>query len=94
MSSDVIGQFVTPQNSPTIPHAAASVDGIPSKEADAHPKAAPMQKEGTISPPLNPAAIVNVVKIIFNKNASNPTLYPSSKMEEIRDMPEPRYTSV
>ena len=70
INKDVIGQLVTPQNTPIIPQDATSVMGKPNQDATTQPKAAPMQKDGTISPPLKPAPNVNAVKIIFNKNLS------------------------
>ena len=67
--SDVIGLFVTPQNTATIPTAAQRDGDNPTSVPNMHPKVAPMQKEGTISPPLNPTPKVMAVKMIFQKNA-------------------------
>ena len=70
MSSDVIGQLVTPQNSEIIPTAAHSDGSKPVRLPNRHPKVAPMKKDGTISPPLKPAPRVSAVKMIFSRNAS------------------------
>ena len=48
----MIGQLVTPQKSETIPTAVHSVGDSPIRLPNRHPKAAPVQKDGTISPPL------------------------------------------
>lgn len=74
MSSEVIGQFVTAAEKSAMPQAATSGTGRFKSEAAAQPKAPPIQKDGTISPPLNPAAIVSVVKTILRKKASAPTM--------------------
>ena len=66
----MIGQLVTPQNTATIPAAAQIEAGIPRIGPSTQPKAAPIQKDGTISPPRNPARIVSAVRISFQKNAS------------------------
>ena len=68
MSNEDIGQLVTPQNTPIIPHAAINVIGNPNQDATTQPNAAPIQNDGTISPPLKPAPKVKAVKIIFSKN--------------------------
>ena len=64
--SEDIGQFVTPQNTDTIPTAAQRDGDNPTKLPNRQPKVAPIQKEGTISPPLNPTPRVIAVKIIFH----------------------------
>ena len=65
----MIGQLVTPQKTAAIPQA-AQIDGeIPIRLPITQPKVAPMQKEGTISPPRNPARIVSAVSTIFQKKA-------------------------
>ena len=50
--SEVIGQFVTPQNTAVMPTAVQSVGDMPVSVPNRQPKAAPVKKEGTISPPL------------------------------------------
>lgn len=65
MSSDVIGQLVTPQNSEIMPTAAHSDGSKPVRLPNRHPKVAPMKKDGTISPPLKPAPRVSAVKMIL-----------------------------
>ena len=64
---DVIGLLVTPQKTATIPTAAQSDGDNPTNVPKRHPKVAPIQKEGTISPPLNPTPSVMAVKMIFQK---------------------------
>ena len=65
----MIGQLVTPQKRETIPTAVHSVGDSPIRLPNRQPKAAPVQKDGTISPPLNPAPIVRVVRRILIKKA-------------------------
>ena len=67
INREVMGQFVTPQNTAPIPAAVQRFGANPIKFPNRQPKAAPMKKEGTISPPLYPAAKVTVVKSIFNR---------------------------
>ena len=69
MIMEAIGAFVTPQKSEIIPIAAQSEGGNPMREPNRHPKVAPIVKEGTISPPLNPAPSVTAEKSIFQINA-------------------------
>lgn len=69
MTREVIGQLVTPQKRETMATAAQSDGEMPVKVPNKHPKVAPIQKDGTISPPLNPAPKVMAVKRIFQKNA-------------------------
>ena len=52
INSEVIGQFVTPQNTAVMPTAVQSVGDMPVSVPNRQPKAAPVKKEGTISPPL------------------------------------------
>mgnify|MGYP007071178990 CR=1 FL=1 len=73
MSSDVIGQLVTPQNSEIMPTAVHSDGSKPVRLPNRHPNVAPMKKDGTISPPLKPAPRVSAVKMIFSRNASGLT---------------------
>ena len=61
MSSDVIGQLVTPQNSEIMPTAVHSDGSKPVRLPNRHPNVAPMKKDGTISPPLKPAPRVSAV---------------------------------
>ena len=68
MSSDVIGQLVTPQNSEIMPTAVHSDGSKPVRLPNRHPNVAPMKKDGTISPPLKPAPRVSAVKMIFSRN--------------------------
>lgn len=67
---EAIGEFVTPQNMDTIATAAHKDGDNPKSVPNRQPKAAPMVKEGTISPPLNPAPNVIAVNIIFQKKLS------------------------
>ena len=67
MSSEVSGQFVTPQNTEHIPIAAHRDGEKPVSVPNRKPKLAPMKKEGTISPPLYPAPRVKAVNMIFSK---------------------------
>ena len=61
----LIKLLVTQQNNPTKPSAAAKPASSPKSPPKKQPKVAPMQKVGTISPPLKPAAKVMAVKAIF-----------------------------
>ena len=69
INNEVIGQFVTPQNTATIPTSAHRPTGNPNIVPNALPRVAPIIKEGMISPPLYPADNVIAVKRIFSKNA-------------------------
>ena len=62
-----MGQFVTPQNTPAMPQAAVREEGSPRTGDSKAPNAAPMVKDGTISPPLNPAPKVRAVNRIFSR---------------------------
>ena len=73
ISREVIGQLVTPQNTEVMPTAVHKVGENPNRFPYRQPKAAPVQKEGTISPPLKPQPMVRAVKMIFNKKASGLT---------------------
>ena len=64
--SDVIGQFVTPQNTLTMPQAAQSPAGRPKNPDKKLPSVAPIKSVGTISPPLKPPPSVREVKRIFS----------------------------
>ena len=66
---EVIGQFVTPQNTAVMPRAAHREGEIPMRLPNRQPKVAPVQNAGTISPPLNPAASVRDVNSIFRRKA-------------------------
>lgn len=66
--SDVIGQFVTPQNRLTMPQAAHKPTGSPKMPDKKLPRAAPIKSVGTISPPLKPPPSVAAVKMIFSRN--------------------------
>ncbi len=70
----MIGQFVTPQNSDVIPTAVQRVGEKPDRLPNRQPNDAPMQNDGTISPPLKPAPRVSAVKNIFKRNASGLTV--------------------
>ena len=61
------GQLVAPQNTAASPSAAAKPAGIPSSGPATQPKVAPTKKEGTTSPPLNPAESVTAVNRIFSR---------------------------
>ena len=76
MSIEVIGQFVTPQNTAIMPTAAQSDGEIPTIPPNRQPKVAHIKNDGTISPPLKPASRVNAVKIIFHINAIGFTFPP------------------
>ena len=65
----MIGQFVTPQNTATIPTSAHKPAGSPKIVPNVLPSIAPIIKDGMISPPLYPADHVIAVKRIFSKNA-------------------------
>ena len=92
MSKDEIGQFVTPQNTDTIATAAQSDGGNPRSEPKRQPKVAPIVKDGTISPPLNPAPRVMAVNNIFQRKA----IFGDSpaKASSIRFTPAPLYADV
>ena len=92
ISSDEIGQLVTPQNTETMATAAQREGDIPRNEPNRHPNVAPIVKEGTISPPLNPAPNVIAVKIIFQINA-NLGASPA-KASSIKFTPAPLYADV
>lgn len=86
--SEVSGQFVTPQNTLTIPQAAQSPIGSPISGARKLPRVAPTKSVGTISPPLNPPPRVMAVKSIFNKNT-----YQAQRIRKLlsmTDVPAPR----
>ena len=68
-NAEAKGQFVTPQKSAVIPIAAPKSAGSPKSNAAAPPKVAPINKVGTISPPLKPAATQMQVKRIFKAKA-------------------------
>ena len=65
---------MTPQKTAVIPTAVQSVGEKPSRFPKRQPKAAPIKKDGTISPPLYPAPRVRAVNSIFKKKASGRTL--------------------
>lgn len=85
----MIGQLVTPQKSEVIPTAVQSVGEKSIILPKRHPNAAPIQNDGTISPPLYPAPSVTAVKIIFKINASGRT--EESIHFSIIPMPVPLY---
>ena len=66
---DAIGQFVTPQNTETIPIGAPKDEDKPKTGAITQPNVAPTKNEGIISPPLYPQASVIAVKSIFQKKS-------------------------
>ena len=84
----MIGQFVTPQNTLTIPHAAHRLVGMPITVDKKLPNAAPIKREGTISPPLNPPPSVTAVNIILSKNTYQAQLV--IKLRFIISAPPPR----
>ena len=61
----LIKLLVAQQNKPIKPSAAAKPGSNPKIPPKKQPKVAPIQKVGTISPPLKPAAKVITVKMIF-----------------------------
>lgn len=85
---EVMGQFVTPQNKAINPKLAEKEAGRPNSGPMIAPKVAPTKKEGTISPPLNPAPKVSAVKIIFKRKAKGKT-WPFSAFSMI-GMPAPK----
>ena len=87
ITSEVIGLFVTPQNTATMPTAAQREGDIPTNVPKRQPKVAPIQKEGTISPPLNPTPNVIAVKSIFHIKADFGHL--PKKASSIRFTPAP-----
>ena len=88
MRIEVSGQFVTPQKTATIPDAAQMEGSIPRSVPSTQPKVAPIQKEGTISPPLKPAFIVMAVRISFQRK-SRGLASPSSMAFSIRPVLAP-----
>ena len=88
ISIEVIGQFVTAQKKAIIPQAAHNLGSKPNNCPIVHPKVAPMQKDGTISPPLNPAFIVRAVKINFHKKSQVLT-FPNCTAFTINSVPAP-----
>ncbi len=74
MRRDVIGQFVTPQKTATMPHAAQSAGGRPNIDDKKLPRVAPIKSDGTISPPLKPPDSVNAVNIILRRNTYHASL--------------------
>ena len=83
-----MGQFVTPQNTETMPMAAHSGALAPVRMANRQPNVAPVKNEGTISPPLKPAPMVSAVKRIFKRKA-NAAVSPC-KARSMIFMPGPR----
>ena len=61
------GELVTQQKRPTRPRAAENPGSSPRRPPQTQPKVAPMQKVGTISPPLNPALRVMAVNRSFTR---------------------------
>ena len=92
IKSDAIGAFVTPQNTDTMPTAAQRDGEIPKSVPQRQPNVAPIVKEGTISPPLNPAPSVMAVKIIFQKKDNFGT--SPWKASSMRLTPAPLYALV
>ena len=85
---EVIGQLVTPQKKAIIPQAAHKRGSNPIICPITHPNVAPMQKEGTISPPLNPAFMVSAVNTNFQKK-SNGRAFPNCTACTISSVPAP-----
>ena len=92
MNSDASGQFVTPQNSATIPIAAHSEGEMWNTCPNTHPNVAPTKKDGTISPPLKPPPSVTAVKSIFNRKAYQSASPPTAR--PIVSAPMPKKASV
>lgn len=90
--SDVIGQFVTPQNTLTMPQAAQSPAGRPKNPDKKLPSVAPIKSVGTISPPLKPPPSVTEVKRIFSKNTYH--AQRAVKLEAITGAPAPKKSVV
>ena len=67
---DAKGALTQAQKTAVNPKAAAKPGSSPRSVPAKQPKVEPIKNTGTISPPLNPAPRVKVVKIIFNRNAS------------------------
>ena len=85
---DVSGQFVTPQNTETIPQAAQRPIGSPNIGARKLPSVAPTNNVGTISPPLNPPPRVIAVNIILRRKAHQTLCV--TKLLAITSPPAPR----
>ena len=85
---EAMGQLTAPQSTDTRPTAAAKPAGMPSSGPKTQPKVAPTKKEGTTSPPLNPAPRVMAVKRIFSKKAAGDA-WPSSTAATMTPMPAP-----
>ena len=77
-NKEAMGLFTTPQNMAISPIAAPNPGSRPRSPPATFPKVAPIKKEGTISPPLYPAAKVIAVNTIFNRNASGLACSPAS----------------
>lgn len=82
------GHFVAADSIEAIPVAAPSETGIPVTAENAPPAVAPMNNDGTISPPLNPEDTEITVNSIFRRNAKGYTS-PSSKILSITKTPPP-----
>jgi len=65
-----MGQLVAPQNTAAMAIAPPKPWGIPSRGPTVVPKAAPVKRTGTISPPRKPEPRVTAVKRIFSRKAS------------------------
>ena len=75
-NKEAIGQFTTPQKTEISPIAAPKLGCSPSRLPVTFPKVAPIKKDGTISPPLKPAAKVIEVKIILKRKAVGWIVFP------------------
>ena len=69
MMNEAIGELVTPQKTAIMPRAAPTAGGSPRNPAAKQPKVAPMNRDGTISPPRYPPARETAVKTSFSRNA-------------------------
>ena len=83
-----MGQLVTPQNRAAIPEAAHKEGESPTSCPITQPKVAPIQKEGTISPPRKPAFMVIAVRISFHRKSKG-RVCPSSTAFSMSPFPAP-----
>ena len=88
INNEVTGQLVTPQKTAIIPSAANKDGERCNNKPYRHPNVAPIKKEGTISPPLKPAAIVSTVKSNFMRKAYQTTCPESARNKT--GIPAPR----
>ena len=83
-------QLVHPQNTLARPTAAAKPAGSPRRGPIQQPNAAPIQKLGTTSPPLNPKLAVITVSTSFSIQSQG-RISPLSTAGTMMDIPVPEY---